>query len=85
MVLGLLYAYLYARKIHFRARVVFMCPVWFLDDPGLTATTEQVKARDGDETIIKETSASAPSSTADRDARAAARAAAKEARLASAN
>ena len=50
-----------------------------------TATTEQVKARDGDETINKETSASAPSSTADRDARAAARAAAKEARLASAN
>ena len=50
-----------------------------------TATTEQVKARDGDETINKETSASVPSSMADRDARAAARAAAKEARLASAN
>ena len=51
-----------------------------------TATTEQVTAHDGDETINKETtSASAPSSIADRGARAAVRAAAKEARLASAN
>ena len=51
-----------------------------------TATTEQVTTHDGDETNNKETtSASAPSSIADRGARAAARAAAKEARLASAN
>ena len=50
-----------------------------------TATTEQVTTHDDDETISKEVSASVPSSMADRDARAAARAAAKEARLANAN
>ena len=54
--------------------------------PTATATTEQVATHDGDETNNKETtSAGAPSSIADRGARAAARAAAKEARLASAN